>query len=125
VEDLVGGFPGIFIGGSSSAEQLAQELAIVQAEIHTLREANNMLSKCRQRRQVQLQRGGTFAVQEGSDLKIGKGNKSENQTENVSEGGGAQPEASSSRRCSKYTKPGYNITMCLDALIDPVLLETE
>ena len=63
--------------------------------------------------------------QEGSGLKIGKGNKTENQAENASEGGGAQPEALSSRRCSKYAKPGYNIRTCLDILIDPILLETE
>jgi hypothetical protein len=116
LNDYRGGFPTPIIGAVTSltkgTERLAYELAIVQAEIHSLREANNMLSKRRRTEKVQLQCRGTLTVQQGLDLMKGNGNRTENQAENASEGGGAQPEALSSRRCSKYTKLGHNIRTC-------------
>jgi hypothetical protein len=106
-------------------EQLAQEMAIIQSEIHALREANCMLSKRRKKKNVQLQHGGTLTVQQGLDLILQKENGVENQPEMVSEEGMVQPEASSSRCCSKCGKPGHNTRTCPDALIDPVLLVSE
>ncbi|KAF7865655.1 hypothetical protein EAF04_005821 [Stromatinia cepivora] len=62
-------------------EQLAQEMAIIQSEIHALREANQMLSKRRKKKNIQLKRGGTLTVQQGLDLILQKENGVENQPE--------------------------------------------
>ena len=88
------------------------QVALLQAEVSSLRKANEALSKRRRAKKTRVRLGGSLAVQDAYDLldqkSVGGEGVQETQPDGSSIGGGH----TKVRYCSVYGKPGHNARTC-------------
>ncbi|KAF7914288.1 uncharacterized protein EAF01_000694 [Botrytis porri] len=107
---------------AKGTERLAHENTLLNAEIRTLRKANEALSKRRRAKKTQLRQGGVLTGQEALDILSQQEVDIQIQRDERQKGRNSNEEASSSRCCSKCGKTGHNARTCQDNIIDPRLL---
>ena len=93
-------------------ESIAHRTTLLEAENHSLRKANEALSKRRRAQKTRIREGGSFTIQEGQNLLQSNGADGliyEKKDEN-GEGSSAQP--ATKRRCGNCGKPGHNARTC-------------
>nr|AAK01300.1 putative transposase [Pyricularia grisea] len=93
-------------------ESIAHRTTLLEAENHSLRKANEALSKRRRAQKTRIREGGSFTIQEGQNLLQSSGADGliyEKKDEN-GEGSSAQP--ATKRRCGNCGKPGHNARTC-------------
>lgn len=83
-------------------------MALLQAEIGQLREANTTLSKRRRARKTRLREGGSMTIAEGQALQDQKDVEQQVQQE-IHQTRGRKPRVETkARRCGICSKPGHN-----------------
>jgi hypothetical protein len=91
---------------------IMHQVALLQAEVSSLRKANEALSKRRRAKKTRLQLGGSLTAQDANDLldqKVGSGEPGQ---EMQSDGGGSGGARRKVRCCGVCGKPGHNARTC-------------
>ncbi|APA09832.1 hypothetical protein SS1G_05945 [Sclerotinia sclerotiorum 1980 UF-70] len=109
---------------AKGTERLAHENTLLNAENHTLRKANEALSKRRRMKKTQLRQGGVLTGQEAADILSQQEVDIQIQCDERQNGGNSNRESSTSRCCSKCGKTGHNLRTCQNSIIDPRLLDS-
>ncbi|CCD47790.1 hypothetical protein BofuT4_P037700.1 [Botrytis cinerea T4] len=109
---------------AKGTERLAHENTLLNAEIRTLRAANEALSKRRRAKKTQLRQGGVLTGQEALDILSQQEVDVQIQRDERQNKGNPIGEASSNRCCSKCGKSGHNSRTCQNNVIDPRLLDS-
>jgi hypothetical protein len=94
------------------------QVALLQAEVSSLRKANEALSKRRRAKRKRIQLGGSLAVQDAKDLLDQKTVVGEVAQETQPDGGGAGGVRTKVRCCGVCGKPGHNARTCREAVDD-------
>ena len=88
------------------------QVALLQAEVSSLRKANEALSKRRRAKRTRVQLGGSLAVQDAQDI-LGQGAVGgEGVQETQSGSSGAGGGRTKVRCCGVCGKPGHNARTC-------------
>ena len=88
------------------------QMALLRAEVSSLRKANEALSKRRRAKRIRVQLGGSLTVQ-GAQEALGQGAVGgEGVQEMQQDGGSAGGGRTRVRRCGACGKPGYNTRTC-------------
>jgi hypothetical protein len=91
------------------------QVALLQAEVSSLRKANEALSKRRRAKRTRVQLGGSLAVQDAKDQLDQKAGVGEGVQETQPDGGGAGRVRTRVRCCGVCGKPGHNARTCQEA----------
>jgi len=92
------------------------QVALLQAEVSSLRKANEALSKRRRAKRTRVQLGGALAVQDAQDV-LGQGAVGEEGVQEMQpEGGGTGGGRTRVRCCGVCGKPGHNARTCQEAV---------
>ncbi|APA05390.1 hypothetical protein SS1G_09809 [Sclerotinia sclerotiorum 1980 UF-70] len=105
-------------------ERLAYEVTLLSAENRMLRRANEVLSKRRRAKKIQLRNEGVLTGQEAKDILSQQEVDNQIQRDERQNGGNFNRESSTSRCCSKCGKTGHNSRTCQNSIIDPRLLDS-
>ena len=108
---------------TKGTERLAHENTLLNAEIRTLRKANEALSKRRRAKKTQLRQGGVLTGKEAADILSQREVDIQIQRDERQKGGNSNGEASSNRCCSICGKTGHNARTCQNNVIDLRLLD--
>jgi len=95
------------------------QVALLRAEVSSLRTANEALSKRRRAKRTRIQLSGSLTVQDAQDLLDQKDVDEQIMTEerqNRGQGGGARTKAP---RCSNCSRTGHNVRTCQNATEGP------
>ena len=90
-------------------------MALLTAEVSSLRKANEALSKRRRAKRTRVKLGGSLAVQDATDLldqKAVGGEVVQEIQQDSSSAGGVRTKV---RCCGVYGKPGHNARTCQEA----------
>jgi hypothetical protein len=91
---------------------IMHKMALLQAEIGQLREANSTLSKRRRARKTRLRQGGSMTIAEGQALQDQKDVEQQVQQE-IHQRRGRKPRIETkARRCGRCGKTGHNARTC-------------
>ena len=90
-------------------------MALLQAEVSSLRKANEALSKRRRAKKTRVRLGGSLAVQDAHDLLDQKAVGGEGVQETQLDGSGAAGGRTKVRCCGVCGKPGHNARTCQEA----------
>ena len=88
------------------------QVTLLQAEVSSLRKANEALSKRRRAKRIRVQLGGSLAVQDAKDLLDQKAMVWKVAQELQPDGGGAGGSRTRVRCCGVCGKPGHNARTC-------------
>jgi hypothetical protein len=88
------------------------EVALLRAEVSSLRKANEALSKRRRAKKTRMQLGGSLTVQDAKDLLDQKAVGGEREAETQPDGGGSGGARTRVRCCGVCGKPGHNARTC-------------
>ena len=91
---------------------MAHELTLLSAEVRTLRQANEALSKRRRAKKVRIRQGGALTIEDTSDILAQKDVKEVARRNKRSEGGSQKEGQPSGRHCRTCEKAGYNAQTC-------------
>ena len=94
---------------------IMHQVALLRAEVSTLRKANEALSKRRRAKKTRVRLGGSLTVQDAQDLLDQKDLDEQIKTEerqSYRRGGGARTKFP---RCSKCGGTGHNVRTCQNA----------
>ncbi|APA06391.1 hypothetical protein SS1G_12953 [Sclerotinia sclerotiorum 1980 UF-70] len=105
-------------------ERLAYEVTLLSAENRMLQRANEVLSKRRRAKKIQLRNEGVLTGQEAKDILSQQEVDNQIQHDERQNGGNFNRESSTSRCCSKCGKTGHNSRTCQNSIIDPRLLDS-
>lgn len=97
---------------AKGAKAIMHRVALLEAEVSSLRKANEALSKRRRAKRARMRLGGLLTVQDAQDLLAKKSadeNTPQDRQQNGSYAGGAR---SKSRRCGTCDKAGHNARTC-------------
>jgi hypothetical protein len=100
---------------TKGAKAIMHRVALLEAEVSSLRKANEELSKRRRAKKTRVRLGGSLSIQDAEDLLDQKAVDEQLLQENRQSGrraGGARTKA---RCCSVCGKPGHNARTCRDA----------
>jgi hypothetical protein len=99
----------MFAKGTS---RVMHQLALLKAEIQSLRAANEALSKRRRAKKQRLRQGGSLSVQNAQDLQ-GERDVEVQIKEETQAGSGRKPRVETrARRCGNCGEPGHNARTC-------------
>jgi hypothetical protein len=99
----------MFAKGTS---RVMHQLALLKAEIQSLRAANEALSKRRRAKKQRLRQGGSLSVQNAQDLQ-GERDVEVQIKEEIQAGSGRKPRVETrARRCGNCGEPGHNARTC-------------
>jgi DDE superfamily endonuclease len=97
---------------AKGTEQMAHEITLLSAEVHTLRAANEALSKRRRAKKARIRQGGALTVEDAQDI-IAQKDVDEQVRRDVRAVGGSRGEGQpSGRRCRTCGKAGHNARTC-------------
>ena len=97
---------------AKGARGIMHRMALLKAEVETLREANSALSKRRRTRKTRLRRGGSMTIAEGQVLGNQKDSKQQIQHEIRRSSGQKRADETKGRNCGACGKPGHNAQTC-------------
>jgi hypothetical protein len=100
---------------TKGAKAIMHRVALLEAEVSSLRKANEELSKRRRAKKTRVRLGGSLSIQDAEDLLDQKAIDEQLLQENRQSGrraGGARTKA---QCCSVCGKPGHNARTCRDA----------
>lgn len=97
---------------SRGAHSIMHRMALLQAEITELREANIIISKRRRAEKSRVQLGGSLNIQDAGDLQDQRDVAQQVQQEMHGNGGGLGCRQPRQRRCGICGKPGHNARTC-------------
>ena len=95
---------------------IMHEVALLRAEVSSLRKANEELSKRRRAKKTRVRLGGSLTVQEAQDLLDQKAVGEQLVQETRQNGGGAGGSRTKIRCCGVCGKPGHNARTCKEAV---------
>jgi hypothetical protein len=94
---------------------MMHQVALLRAEVSSLRKANEGLSKRRRAKRTRVQLGGSLTVQDAQDLLDQKAVGGEAVQETQPDGSGAGGARTKVRCCGVCGKPGHNARTCQEA----------
>jgi hypothetical protein len=97
---------------AKGTELLAHQLTLVTAEVHTLRAANEALSKRRRAKKARIRQGGTLAVEEAHDVLSQREVDEQIRRDKRSAEAFQNEGKSTGRRCGSCGKTGHNARTC-------------
>jgi hypothetical protein len=100
---------------AKGAMAIMHEVALLRAEVSSLRKANEGLSKRRRAKKTRVRLGGSLTVQEAQDLLDQKAVGEQLVQETRQNGGGAGGSRTKIRCCGVCGKPGHNARTCKEA----------
>ena len=87
-------------------------MALLQAEVAELQEANTIISKRRRAKKTRIRQGGSLNVQEAEDLQDQKDVELQVRQETRENGSGLRRGQARQRCCGVCGKPGHNARTC-------------
>jgi hypothetical protein len=97
---------------AKGTKMIMHKLALQEAELKDLREANRELTNRRKHKKKQLRNGGLLSFQDARDLQTAQEVDEQIQQETRDFGGRKKRTDARGRRCTKCGKTGYNIRTC-------------
>ena len=94
------------------ATAIMHQVALLQAEVSSLRSANEALSKRRRAKKTRVRLGGSLTVQDGIDLLDQKDVEEQVKKEERQNGSRRRNTQAGVRHCSNCGKPGHNSRTC-------------
>ena len=88
------------------------ELALLRSEVHTLREANQTISKRRRAKKKRVQQGGSLTLQDAQALIGLEGFQQEQQNKEGEKQGSIKNVQAKQRRCRRCGNTGHNMRTC-------------
>lgn len=101
---------------SKGAQTMMHEVALLRAEVKSLRQANETLSKRRRAKKTHIRQGGALTVGDAHDLLAQKDVDRQVAQEIRQIGGRSRRAAAGVRRCGNCGKPGHNARTCIKAI---------
>ena len=101
---------------AKGTEILAHELTLVSAEVRTLRQANEALSKRRRAKKNRIRQGGTLTVGDAHDIISQTEVDEQFRRDECVRGGQRKERKSTVRCCSICKKPGHNAQTCQEVV---------
>lgn len=98
-----------------AAQAIAHRVTLMDAEVHTLREANMALSKRRRAKRTRIQDGGDMSVLDAQNVLAEKGVIDEESGEEGNNGGPSKRRRTGARQCGICRKTGHNARTCPEA----------
>jgi hypothetical protein len=97
---------------AKGTSRVMHQLALLKAEIHSLRAANEALSKRWRAKKQRLRQGGSLSIQNAQDLQ-GQREVEVQVKEETQAGSGRKPRTETrTRRCGNCGEPGHNARTC-------------
>ena len=93
-------------------EAITHQLTLQTAELRTLRQANEALSKRRRAKKSRIRKGGALTVEDALDELARKDVEEQTKKDKRSEGDGGRAGPSTARRCGNCRETGHNIRTC-------------
>lgn len=87
-------------------------MALLQAEVTELREANSIISKRRRAKKTRVRLGGSLSIQDAEDIQAQKDVERQVQQETPENGSSLSHSQPRQRRCGVCGKPGHNARTC-------------
>lgn len=100
---------------SKAAQAIAHRVTLIDAEVHTLREANLALSKRRRAKRTRIQDGGDISVLDAQNVLAEKGVVDEKSGEQGENDGPSKRRRTGARQCGICRKTGHNARTCPEA----------
>jgi hypothetical protein len=97
---------------AKGAKAIMHRVALLEAEVSSLRKANEALSKRRRAKRARVRLGGSLTVQDAQDLLAKKAADDKTPQERQQNGSYAGSARSKSRRCGTCGKAGHNARTC-------------
>jgi hypothetical protein len=97
---------------AKGATAMMHQVALLRAEVSSLRSANEALSKRRRAKKTRVRLGGSLTVQDGIDLLDQKDVDEQVKKEERQNGGQRGNARAGVRHCGNCGKPGYNSRTC-------------
>lgn len=97
---------------ANGTELLAHQLTLVTAEVHTLRQANEALSKRRRAKKARIRQGGALTVEDVHDVLAQREVDEQIRHDKRSREGGQNEGQSTTRRCGNCGKTGHYAPTC-------------
>jgi hypothetical protein len=97
---------------AKGARGIMHQMALLKAEVNTLREANSTLSKRRRTRKTHLRKGGSMTLAEGQELQDQKDIEQQVKQETQQSGGRRRRTETKGRRCGTCGNTGHNARTC-------------
>jgi hypothetical protein len=110
---------------AKGTERLAHELTLVNAELRTLRAANEALSKRRRAKKNRIRQGGALTVEDAHDIMAQDEVNEQIRRDRRSRGVNREEGISTARRCGTCGKTGHNARTCQEVVDTSSLSESE
>ena len=91
---------------------MMHRVALLEAEVSSLRKANEALSKCRRAKKTQVHQGGSLTTRDVQDLLDQKAVDEQLQQETRESGGRSRRARAKERHCGTCSKTGHNARTC-------------
>ncbi len=101
---------------AKGTKAIMHQVALLRAEVSTLRKANEALSKRRRAKKTRVRLGGSLTVQDAKDLLDQKAMDEQVIQETRQSGSCARGARAKARCCSVCGKPGHNARTCQEAV---------
>jgi len=101
---------------AKGTERLAHELTLVNAELRTLRAANEALSKRRRAKKNRIRQGGALTVKDAHDIMAQDEVNEQIRRDRRSRGVNREEGISTARRCGTCGKTGHNARTCQEVV---------
>ena len=106
---------------TKGVERLAHTVTLLTAETHSLRKANEALSKRRRAKKTRVRQGGVLIVQDAEDILAQKDVDEQVRAERSAAGSTKGAGPSTARRCGNCGETGHNVRTCqIDAEMSDV-----
>ncbi|EDN95327.1 hypothetical protein SS1G_11204 [Sclerotinia sclerotiorum 1980 UF-70] len=109
---------------AKGTKRLVYEVIFLNVENRMLQRVNEVLSKYRCTKKIQLHNRGVLTGQEAEDILSQQEVDNQIQRDERQNGGNSNRESSTSRCCSKCGRTGHNSRTCQNDIIDPRLLDS-
>jgi len=110
---------------AKGTERLAHELTLVNAELRTLRAANEALSKRRRAKKNRIRQGGALTVEDAHNIMAQDEVNEQIRRDRRSGGVNREEGISTARRCGTCGKTGHNARTCQEVIDTPSASEFE
>ena len=110
---------------AKGTERLAHELTLVNAELRTLRAANEALSKRRRAKKNRIRQGGALTVEDAHDIMAQDEVNEQIRRDRRSGGVNREEGISTARRCGTCGKAGHNARTCQEVVDTSSLSESK
>ncbi|APA14950.1 hypothetical protein sscle_14g097200 [Sclerotinia sclerotiorum 1980 UF-70] len=105
---------------AKGTELLAHANTLLAAEVHSLRKANEALSKRRRARKALIRKGGVLSVEDGHDILEQENVEDQIRRDEFTNGDSSARRQATIRRCSKCGSASHNARTCQ---LDPALVD--